>query len=51
MRGDSNNCDAIFIKGLCLYYQDDTTRAHQFFQNVLRVDPDHTKARHAFRVS
>lgn len=44
------NADAIYVRGLCLYYQDNTEKAFQHFQQVLRLAPDHSKARDALRV-
>ncbi|PVD39415.1 hypothetical protein C0Q70_02045 [Pomacea canaliculata] len=43
------NADAIYVRGLCLYYQDNTEKAFQHFQQVLRLAPDHSKARDALR--
>lgn len=46
---DSLNSDALYVKGLCLYYQDYVDRAFQHFSQVLRRDPDHKKARLALK--
>ena len=43
--------DAVYVRGLCLYYQDNMEKAFQHFQQVLRLAPDHTKARDVYRVS
>jgi DnaJ family protein C protein 7 len=51
IRVNNNNSDAIYIKALCLYFQDDTSRAHQFLQRVLRNDPDHKKALKLIKIS
>ena len=50
LRFDSMNADAIYVRGLCLYYQDNVDKAFQHFQQVLRFAPDHTKARNIYRV-
>ena len=44
------NADAVYVRGLCLYYQDNVDKAFQHFQQTLRLAPDHTKAREAYRV-
>ncbi|KAL6447496.1 hypothetical protein ACFW04_000011 [Cataglyphis niger] len=41
---DKQNADAIYIRGMCLYFQDDVDRAFTHFQQVLRLAPDHAKA-------
>ncbi|XP_012227173.1 dnaJ homolog subfamily C member 7 isoform X1 [Linepithema humile] len=41
---DKQNADAIYIRGMCLYFQDDVDRAFAHFQQVLRLAPDHAKA-------
>jgi DnaJ family protein C protein 7 len=45
------NADAIFIRGLCLYYEDNIDKAFQHFQQVLRLAPDHLKAKETYKVS
>lgn len=45
------NADAVFVRGLSLYYQDHTEKAFQHFQQVLRLAPDHRKARDALKRS
>jgi DnaJ family protein C protein 7 len=47
--GDSMNADAIYVRGLCLYYQDNLDKAFQHFQQVLRLAPDHHKAKEIYR--
>jgi len=49
LRNDSINSDALYVKGLCLYYQDFVDKAYQHFNQVLRRDPDHKKARVALK--
>ncbi|XP_073230026.1 dnaJ homolog subfamily C member 7-like [Porites lutea] len=49
LRNDSINSDALYVKGLCLYYQDFVDKAYQHFNIVLRNDPDHKKARIALK--
>ncbi|KAI4490062.1 PREDICTED: dnaJ homolog subfamily C member 7 [Polistes canadensis] len=41
---DKQNADAIYIRGMCLYFQDNVDRAFAHFQQVLRLAPDHDKA-------
>ncbi len=48
---DSTNADALYVRGLCLYYEDCIDKAVQFFVQALRMAPDHDKARLACRVS
>ena len=50
LRADSMNADAVYVRGLCLYYQDNVEKAFQHFQQVLRLAPDHTKARAVYKV-
>lgn len=47
---DSKNVAALYVKALCYYYQDMPDRATQFFQQALRLDPDHSKSRMALKV-
>ena len=51
LRFEGTNPDAIFVRGLCLYYQDNTEKAFQHFQHVLRFAPDHPKAKLVYKVS
>lgn len=51
LRMDSTNGDALYVRGLCLYYEDCIDKAVQFFVQALRMAPDHEKARLACRVS
>lgn len=41
---DKQNVDAIYVRGMCLYYQDNVDRAFAHFQQVFRLAPDHSKA-------
>jgi DnaJ family protein C protein 7 len=43
LQRDSLNADAIYVRGVCLYYNDNIDKAYQHFQQVLRLAPDHTK--------
>uniref|UniRef100_A0AAQ6IUF3 J domain-containing protein n=1 Tax=Anabas testudineus TaxID=64144 RepID=A0AAQ6IUF3_ANATE len=49
LRMDSTNADALYVRGLCLYYEDCIDKAVQFFVQALRMAPDHDKARLACR--
>lgn len=51
LRMDPTNADALYVRGLCLYYEDCIDKAVQFFVQALRMAPDHEKARLACRVS
>ncbi|XP_057392230.1 dnaJ homolog subfamily C member 7 isoform X2 [Balaenoptera acutorostrata] len=44
LRMDSTNADALYVRGLCLYYEDCIEKAVQFFVQALRMAPDHEKA-------
>ncbi|GBP11843.1 DnaJ homolog subfamily C member 7 [Eumeta japonica] len=44
LRFDSFDAEAIFVRGLCLYFEDKDEQAFRHFQQVLRLAPDHTKA-------
>lgn len=47
---DDRNPDAIYVEGMCLYYsEDDMEEAMNRFQRVLRLAPDHTKARELYK--
>uniref|UniRef100_A0A4W4GLM0 DnaJ homolog subfamily C member 7 n=1 Tax=Electrophorus electricus TaxID=8005 RepID=A0A4W4GLM0_ELEEL len=49
LRMDSTNADALYVRGLCLYYEDCIDKAVQFFIQALRMAPDHKKAHSACR--
>ena len=51
LRVDQTNADALLVRGLCYYYQDNIERAFLHFKQVLLMAPDHSKARDIFRVS
>lgn len=44
------NADALFVRGLCLYHEDNIDKAQQHFRQVLKFNPDHKKARETFKV-
>ena len=50
LQRDSLNADAIYVRGVCLYYNDSIDKAYQHFQQVLRLAPDHTKAKEIYKV-
>ena len=50
LRLDNMNADAIYVRGLCLYNEDNVDKAFTHFQQVLRLAPDHTKAREVYKV-
>jgi len=49
LQKDRNNTEALYVRGLCLYYQDQTDRAYTLFQHLLRTNPDCKKARDAYK--
>ncbi|XP_045119494.1 uncharacterized protein LOC123509333 [Portunus trituberculatus] len=46
---DNTNVDAIYVRGMCLYYQDNPEAAFNHFQHVLRLAPDHHKAKEVYK--
>jgi len=46
---DNLNADAIYVRGLCLYYEDNVDRAFSHFTQVLRFAPDHVKAKEIYK--
>ena len=51
LRSENNNADALLVRGLCFYYQDNIEQAFRHFKQVLIMAPDHAKAKDIFRVS
>lgn len=48
---DKANADAIYVRGICLYYEDNIDSAFNHFQQVLRLAPDHNKALSIYKKS
>jgi DnaJ family protein C protein 7 len=48
---DRMNADALYVRGLCFYYQDLPDKATAHFQQALRVDPEHSKCKQFIRQS
>ncbi|KAK7793735.1 hypothetical protein R5R35_007885 [Gryllus longicercus] len=46
---DIQNAEAIYVRGMCLYYQDHVDQAFQHFQRVLRLFPDHEKTKEIYK--
>lgn len=46
---EQTNSDALFVRGMCLYYQDNAEKAFQHFQRVLQFSPDHYKAKSFYK--
>jgi len=46
---DQMNADAIYVRGLCLYYEDNVDKAFNHFIQVLKLAPDHLKAREIYK--
>lgn len=51
MQADSASVDAIYVRGLCLYYTDNMEKAMLHFERALRLDPDHKKAKETRRLA
>lgn len=45
MKIDSSNCDAIYVRGLTLYYSDNLEKGIMHFERTLVLDPDFKKAK------
>lgn len=45
MKSDASSADAVYVRGLCLYYKDNLDKGLTHFQQVLTLDPDHSKAK------
>ncbi|XP_031343855.1 dnaJ homolog subfamily C member 7 [Photinus pyralis] len=46
---DKGNADAIYIRGICLFYEDNIDSAVNHFQQVLRLAPDHKHAMGSYK--
>lgn len=49
LRSENLNADAVYVRGLCLYYEDNIEKAFTHFQQTLRLAPDHSKAKDVYR--
>lgn len=47
---DKQNVDAIYVRGMCMYYMDNIDRAFSHFQHALKLAPDHTKTVSIYKV-
>lgn len=45
MQADSSNAEAVYIRGLCLYYNDNLEKGLIHFERALSLDPDNKNAR------
>ncbi|XP_065075263.1 dnaJ homolog subfamily C member 7-like isoform X1 [Ochlerotatus camptorhynchus] len=45
MQSNSTNADAIYVRGLTLYYSDNLEKGLLHFERALQFDPDHKKAK------
>lgn len=45
MKLDTTSADAIYVRGLCLYFTDNLDKAIMHFERALQLDPDHKKAK------
>lgn len=46
---DKGNAEAIYVRGVCLFYEDNIDSSFQHFQQVLRLAPDHSKAMNIYK--
>ncbi|XP_045471520.1 dnaJ homolog subfamily C member 7 isoform X2 [Harmonia axyridis] len=46
---DKGNAEAIYVRGICLFYEDNIDSAVNYFQQVLRLAPDHAKAMELYK--
>ncbi|KZC11403.1 DnaJ like protein subfamily C member 7 [Dufourea novaeangliae] len=46
---DKQNVDALYVRGVCLYFQDDIDKAFEHFQHILKLAPDHVKALYMYK--
>lgn len=46
---DKGNADAIYVRGICLFYEDNIDSSVNYFQQVLRLAPDHAKAMELYK--
>jgi len=49
LRKDEHNLEALYVRGICFYYQDQTERAFNLFQSLLRTAPDFQKAKDCYK--
>lgn len=45
MQADSSNAEAVYVRGLCLYYNDNLEKGLIHFERALSLDPDNKNAR------
>lgn len=44
LRADQMNVDAIYVRGLALYFMSETDKAYDHFRQALTLSPDHSKS-------
>eukprot|EP00794_Sanderia_malayensis_P017717 gene17717-19488_t len=49
LRNDMQHAEALYVRGLCLYYQDNTEKAFRTFQQLFVMDPDFKKAKDVYK--
>merc|ERR1712142_166920 len=49
LKTNAKNTEAMFVRGLCFYYQDIIDKACEHFRIVLKLDPDHDGAKETLR--
>lgn len=45
MKADASSADAVYVRGLCLYYNDNLDKGLTHFQRALALDPEHNNAK------
>jgi len=45
LQKDSRDANALYVRGLCFYLEDETDKALKHFTQALQMDPDCTKAK------
>ncbi|RDD37058.1 DnaJ-like protein subfamily C member 7 [Trichoplax sp. H2] len=50
LRMNDMNADALYLRGLCLYYQDYAEKAKNHFMRVLKADPDHKRSKDSLKL-
>lgn len=46
LQKDNRDANALYVRGLCFYLEDDTDKALKHFTQALQMDPDCSKAKH-----
>ncbi|XP_026277240.1 dnaJ homolog subfamily C member 7 [Frankliniella occidentalis] len=49
IHADDKNVDAVYVRGLSLYYQDNVDKAFPHFRHILKLAPDHKKTQEIYK--